>query len=90
MFTDAGVDESVKKFIQSLDGGVKNVVNFSTAALLPSTYGQVKKLLAAKGIKVDEREFHCRGEFKFMHKGRPNAEDIKNAQDFASKIVKSI
>ena len=35
---------------------------------------------------VDEREFHCRGEFKGIHKGRPNEEDIKAAAEFARKI----
>ncbi len=83
----AGVDAKVKTFINSLDSRVKKVVNFSTAAILPSTYGQIKKLLGEKGISLDEREFHCRGEFKFMHKGRPNAQDIKNAREFARNIV---
>jgi flavodoxin len=83
----AGVDTKVKTFINSLDSRVKTVVNFSTAAILPSTYGQIKKLLSEKGILLDDREFHCRGEFKFMHKGRPNAQDIKNAGEFARNIV---
>ncbi|MGB8451911.1 MAG: flavodoxin family protein [Anaerocolumna sp.] len=83
----AGVDTSIKTFINSLDSQVKKVVNFSTAAILPSTYAQIKKLLSVKGIKLDEREFHCRGEFLLMHKGRPNAQDIKKAQAFANTIV---
>ncbi len=85
----AGVDEAVKKFVSSLDKtGVKNVVNFSTAAILPSTFGQIRKLLDAKGITLDTKEFHCRGEFKIMHKGRPNSEDIASAQKFAREIIK--
>jgi flavodoxin len=83
----AGVDAKVKTFINSLDSRVKTVVNFSTAALLPSTYAQVKKLLSEKGITLDDREFHCRGEFKFMHKGRPNTQDLTNAREFARNIV---
>lgn len=35
------------------------------------------------GIPMEKREFHCKGEFKGMHKGRPNAEDLKAAADFA-------
>lgn len=40
-----------------------------------------------KGIPVDEREFHCRGSFKMLHKGKPNAEDLKEVQTFAGKIL---
>lgn len=29
------------------------------------------------------REFHCKGEFKGLHKGRPNEMDIKAAVEFA-------
>ena len=83
----AGVDAEVKKFISSLDKKVKKVVAFSTAALLPSTYSQIKKLVNAKGIQVADEEFHCRGEFKIMHKGKPNSADISNAKDFARKII---
>lgn len=84
----AGVDESVKTFIQGLDPSrVKNVVNFSTAALLPSTYGQVSKLLAEQGIPLDAREFRCRGKFSFAHKNRPNAEDLAAVQQFAKQFL---
>lgn len=84
-----GVDEQVKAFIRSLDGGkVKKVVNFSTAALLPSTYGQVSKLLAECNIPLDSREFHCRGRFKFMHRGRPNITDLNELKRFVEKIIK--
>ena len=86
----AGVDEKVKEFIQSLDSRkVKKVVNFSTAAILSSTYSQVSKLLSEKKIPVDSREFHCRGSFKVMHKNRPNNEDISELKNFVKEIIKS-
>ena len=28
---------------------------------------------------MDKREFHCKGEFKSLHKGRPNEEDLQAA-----------
>ncbi len=84
----AGVDNSVKEFIHTLSPNVKNVVNFSTAALLPSTYAQVKKLLTAKGISVDDKEFHCRGSFKFMHKGKPDDKDLHAIQEFVRELIK--
>lgn len=84
----AGVDDKIKEFISALDSSaVKNVVNFSTAALLPSTYSQVAKLLEAKGIAFDTREFHCRGKFAVMHGKHPDAEDLSRAQAFANAIV---
>ena len=82
-----GVDEEVKKFVQGIDVKVGKVVNFSTAALIQSTYKQVSKLLADKNIPLAEEEFHCRGSFAVMHKGRPNAEDCNVAADFAKKII---
>ena len=36
---------------------------------------------------MDEREFHCKGEFKGVHKGRPNEEDLRAVQEFAGRIV---
>lgn len=84
----AGVDEKVQAFIQGLDPAkVKKVVNFSTAALLPSTYGQVSKLCVERGIPIDAREFHCRGKFAFAHKNRPHAEDISAVQQFAKQFL---
>lgn len=85
----AGVDGEVKRFIATLDGKVKKVVAFSTAALLPSTYAQVRKLVEAQGVRVADEEFHCRGSFTFMHKGKPDSEDLKNARTFARNVVAS-
>jgi flavodoxin len=86
----AGVDDAVKRFVTALNKeNVKKVVNFSTAALLSSTYNQIKKLLEPKQILLAEQEFHCRGSFKIMHKGRPSEEDLKAVQEFARGITGS-
>lgn len=82
-----GVDEEVKKFVAGIDVNVGKVVNFSTAALVKSTYKQVGKLLKEKGIPQAAEEFYCRGSFGPMHKGKPDAGDLKAAADFAKKIV---
>lgn len=74
----AGLDAKVKEFIATLDSSrVKNVICFSSAAILPSTYSQVKTLLEARGIRVDDREFHCRGQLSLMHRGHPNDADLQ-------------
>ena len=83
----AGIDSAIKDFIANINVNVGEVVNFSSAALIESTYSQVKKQVEAKGLKMSENEFHCRGAFKFVHRGRPNDEDLKNAQEFAKRII---
>ncbi len=84
----AGIDKKLKSFIQSLAGKAKQTVVFSTAAILPSAYPQMKKLLEAEGISVTKDEFHCRGEFMKLHGGHPNADDLAKAKQFARKYVK--
>ncbi len=82
------IDPEVRDFIRSLDGGkVGRIVNFGSAALLNSTWKKVRAEADKAGIAMDEREFHCRGEFKGMHKGRPDADDLKAAAAFAAGIV---
>ena len=83
----AGIDPKIKEFIETLSPKVKKVVNFSTAAILKSTYGQVSKLLVKQNIQVDPREFHCRGSFSLLHKGHPNASDILDVEMFARGIL---
>lgn len=83
----AGVDDAVKHFIAENKDKIGKLYNFSTAALISSTYKQVQKLAAENGIDMADEEFHCRGSFAVMHKGRPNAQDLNNAAEFAEKIV---
>ncbi|MCM1538204.1 MAG: flavodoxin [bacterium] len=82
-----GVDDNIKNFISNLDTKVGKVVNFSTAALVKSTYKQVGKLLAKKGIAQAEEEFYCKGSFGPMHKGKPDEKDCMAAAAFAKKVI---
>ncbi len=78
------IDPEVKAFVSSLDKSrVGRIVNFGSAAMLNSTYKKVKAVADKVGIPMDEKEFHCKGEFKAFHKGRPNEEDLKAAAAFA-------
>ena len=82
------IDPQVRKFVASLDRNmVGRIVNFGSAAMLNSTYKKVKAEADKAGIPMDEREFHCRGEFKGLHKGKPDAADLKAAAAFAQKIL---
>jgi hypothetical protein len=83
----AGISSEIKKFIAGLDSKIEKVVNFSSAAILPSSYSQIKTLLKAKNIPLDEREFHCRGQFSALHRGRPNEKDLNNLKEFIKIIV---
>lgn len=86
----AGVDESVKRFIANLnDKKVKKVVNFSTAALLPSTYKQVKGMVEKQGIHMESQEYHCRGSFGLLHKNKPDQKDLQEAEAFTQRIIQS-
>ena len=83
------IDPEVRGFIQKLDKNkVGKIVNFGSAAMLNSTYKKVKAEADKAGIPMDEREFHCKGEFKGLHKGRPNGEDLAAAADFARSIIR--
>lgn len=84
-----GVAGDVKKFVSSINVTVGEVVNFSTAALIESTYKQVKKVVEAKGIQMSDKEYHCRGTFTMLHRGKPDKNDIQNVANFAKEIIKS-
>ncbi len=78
------IDPEVRAFIASLDKEkVGEIVNFGSAAMMNSTIKKVKAEADKVGIPVDSKEFHCKGEFKGLHKGRPNEDDLKAAAAFA-------
>jgi len=81
------IDPEVRAFIKGLDKSkVAKIVNFGSAAMLNSTYKKVRAEADKVGIPVDDREFHCKGEFKGIHKGKPDEADLKAAAEFAKKI----
>ena len=82
------IDPEVRTFIRSLPADkVGRIVNFGSAALMNSTWKKVKAEADQAGISMDTREFHCKGEFKKLNRGRPNENDLKAAAEFARKIV---
>ena len=82
----AGVDDAVKQFIADNHDKIGTLYNFSTAALISSTYKQIQKIAASRDVKVAQEEFHCRGSFALMHKGHPDQEDLNAAVAFAKKV----
>ena len=84
-----GVDEEVKRFVREIRVSVGQVVNFSTAALIKSTYKQVGQLLEEKGLKQAKEEFYCKGSFGPMHRGKPNENDCAAAAAFARDFIQN-
>lgn len=83
----AGVDDAIKRFIADNRDKIGTIYNFSTAALISSTYKQVQKLAQENGVQIAEEEFHCRGSFALLHRSHPDEEDLKNAAAFAKQII---
>lgn len=82
------IDPAVRDFVRSLDKDkVGRIANFGSAAMLNSTYKKVKAEADKVGIPMLDKEFHCRGEFKGIHKGRPNEEDLAAAAAFARSLI---
>ena len=80
------IDPEVRAFVASLDKEkIGKIVNFGSAAMLNSTYKKVKGVADKAGVAMDDKEFHCKGEFKGIHKGRPNETDIAAAVQFAKQ-----
>ena len=68
------IDPEVRDFVRKLDKTkVGRIVNFGSAAMFNSTWKKVKAEADKVDIPMEEKEFHCRGEFKGIHRGRPDA-----------------
>lgn len=86
----AGIDGKVKQFLKKPGAKIGRMVNVSTAAIIESTYKQMKKVAFDYGISLDPNEYHCRGSFNALHKGHPNAEEVQEVKKFAAGVVASL
>lgn len=83
----AGADSSVKKYVKDNAGKIGTLVNVSTAAMIESTYSQIKKVCGQAGVTISDNEFHCRGKFAAMHSGHPDEADIQAVRKFARRVT---
>ncbi len=83
----AGIDKKVKKFVKDNAGNIGTLVNVSTAALIESTFNQMKKVALEAGVTLCDQEFHCRGKFSALHAGHPDVEDLKAVRVFAKQVT---
>ena len=76
-------------FLDGVKGKAGEVVNFSTATLLPGTEKQVRRLCEARGIAMAKEEFHCKGSFHGIYRGHPDKQDLNAAEKFAVSVVRA-
>ena len=81
------VDEAVKAFVLENRDRIGKIVCFGTSAMMKSIYKPMKKVADEAGVQLSAEEFHCRGSFGPMHKGRPDGTDLQNAAAFAKNII---
>ena len=81
------VDEAVKKFIANNKENIGKIVCFGTSAMMKSMIKPVTKVARTVNVTVEDKDFHCRGQFGKIHKGRPNEEDLTKAAEFARRYV---
>lgn len=81
------VAEEIKAFVEKNKNQIGKIVCFGTSAMMKSVYKPMSKVAGAAGIEMYEKDFHCRGSFGPMHKGRPNDEDLSNAAKFAKEVI---
>lgn len=82
------VNSAVIDFINTLKPeDVKEVVLFGSCAIIDSPVPQMRKALEAKGIKVCDKSFTCKGSMGPIHRGHPNKADL---DDFCKFIRSTI
>ena len=82
-------DASLEGFIERLDRrSVGKIILFGDAAMSDPTK-KIRKLLLDKGLLAETEVFTCKGSFKMIAKGHPNAQDLEDARAFARKWKQS-
>lgn len=84
------VDEAVKQYIVANKENIGKIVCFGTSAMMKSMKKPVSKVADTVGVAVAKEEFHCRGQFGKIHKGRPNEKDLEEVSAFAKKQLPSV
>lgn len=81
------VDVEVKRFINENKEKIGKIVCFGTSEMMKSMKRPVAKVAEPLGVAIAEEEFHCRGQFGKMHKGRPNMDDLNEVSAFAKRVI---
>ncbi len=81
------VDPAVKSFLLENRLKIGRLVCVGTSAMMRSLRGPLSRAAKRAQIPLDEREFHCRGQFHKAHPGRPNEKDLERAACFAKQLL---
>ena len=81
-------DPAVLDFISANAKNIGKIVVFGSACTGKSTFPAIKSAAAGQAVKTAEMFFHCKGQFWFFNKNRPNDQDCADAAEFAKKQVK--
>lgn len=76
------------RFIRTLTPDkVKRVICFGSCAIIKSPVPQMRTLLEAQGVNVDERSFTCKGSMGPLHAGHPNKLDLEDLRKFIQTTI---
>ena len=82
------ISGEMARFIKTLTPEkVRRVVCFGSCAIIKSPVPQMRSLLEAQGISVDERSFTCKGSMGPIHAGHPNKQDLEDLRQFVLQII---
>ena len=82
------ISNDMADFIKTLTPEkVKRVICFGSSAIIKSPVPQMRSLLEAQGIKVDEKSFTCKGSMGPLHAGHPNQQDLKKLKEFVQTTL---
>lgn len=82
------IDPALKEFIANLDASkVGRAAVFASSAIKKAPQREIEDLLRQKNIPVSSHSFSCKGAFAFLHRGRPNGVDDKQAAAFARTVL---
>ena len=81
-------DAHVVDFLKANAKNIGKIVVFGSSCGGKSAYASIKSAAANSAVKTAEMFYHCKGEFLFLNKGRPNEQDCAEAAQFAQKQVK--
>lgn len=84
------IDPRMKKWLENLDPSKAGKAIFFSTSLFSGgdSDEQVRHILAAKGIPMDNRTFHCHGRFLFFYRNHPDSQDLMEAAIFAKNMAK--
>lgn len=78
---------SVKEFIVKNAKNIGSIAVFGSSASGSTNFKKIKDVAESLGIKMNNKQFFCNARFLFLHKGRPNEDDLAAAESFAHKIA---